>query len=246
MKAKQSASPTVTDFKPVAVAENLSEAEIQQIVDEVVAQETKDWGTAEKAAMKAVMAVDVDETYLMKVADMSEAELMEEIKSNEKLSGLKGLALADSAGVKALKAAWLVRTAAWAGARLINSAAEGVLREIIRMSWPNLSSMFSALMAGDMPRFRTALARSFPRHQTFANVAGAAASSFCDTATFGLRQRACRSFASAARTAAYRIRRNGVRRAVLPTQADVVAFAPVEEVYQPASKWWEVSGVAAV
>ncbi|MEO0771182.1 MAG: hypothetical protein AAFY72_17460 [Cyanobacteria bacterium J06649_4] len=238
--AVESATGEITDFESIpTTARGLSEAEIQQIVEAVVAEETSDWSKSEKSMMKAVMALDVDDAYLMKMTELSTDELLSQVKSDQKLSGVKAVMSYDEAGAKNFLMASGLRLAARAGAEVFRAVGRDVIIDILRMSASHGYQMFSALRTGDMPRFRTLMTRAFPRSRTFARLTGVAASSFCNTTTFGFRQRACGAFANAAQRGYNRVRSQW---RLVTLEQDRVAFVPfTEDVYQPASRWWVAS-----
>lgn len=180
-------------------AGTLSEADLEQIVAAVVAQETAQWTKEEKAVMTAVMELPVDGAYLMKLSELSESDLLKAVKNDEKLSALKAVPMSDQAANKVLPAV-AVRLAAWTGARLVSEVTGSVVTDLIQLSLPNMLSMFNALRVGDVGEFRSLLSEAFTS-RSFVTVVGTAASSFCDTATVGTTPKTCRAFTSAAQSA---------------------------------------------
>ena len=190
----------------------LTDVEIQQIMDDVIAEETSGWSAEEKAVMKAVMALEIDDASLLKLMELSEDEILQAVKSNPKLAPLKAMEFSDAALEKAFPAfaiRWL-----WTVLGNISKAVTiDVIRELVRVSASDFSSIFSAMRRGDMTSLRRILATSFPRNQTFASMVSVGASSFCGKATLSFTPRMCSMFAGGARRifVTFRNRFNGRR-----------------------------------
>ena len=182
----------------VASESLFTEAEIQQLVDDVMAAETSGWSAEEKAVMKAVMALEIDEASLLKLVELSEDEMLQAVKSNPKLAPLKAMALSDAAFEKVVPA-FAIRGLVAVLRNIAKAATIDVIRELVRVSSRDFSSIFSAMRRGDMSGLRRILATSFPRNQTFASMVSVGASSFCGNATFNFIPRRCSMFAGGAR-----------------------------------------------
>ncbi|MEL7351941.1 MAG: hypothetical protein AAF171_11350 [Cyanobacteria bacterium P01_A01_bin.116] len=198
-----------------------TQAIIDEIVAEVVAEQTSEWDAEGKAVMKTVMDLEIDEAYLTKLSELPKDELVKQIKTDDKLSPLKGMTFSEEASDKAFQALAL-RVASFAGARLFEAVRGSVINEILRMSASNLYSMFTALRRGDMRQFRSSLSSAFPTSRTFVRLVGTAASSFCGTATLGSTPKTCTAFTNAAQTALFRARSAFIRN-----------FSPSRRTYRP-------------
>jgi len=210
----QSKAPSFSvDSKAQPVSSQLSEsaqieADIQQIVAQVMAAETAHWSYAQKAALKDMEALGLKDDELAAIAALTHSEMTTQLKSNPKLSKLSITGITSEEALKLAPALLLSRYLANIG----RAALWGGVLSAIRSADFDYRAMSSALTSGNTREFMSLLRNGFTSDQArFTNLVGTAATFACGSATLEVSPRMCDRFASGMQKIFTRINRSNAR-----------------------------------
>lgn len=164
---------------------NISEAEANLLTKEVeqfLTAETAQWTPAEKSALKEILALELEASYLKELSTMSDSNLQKQLNSDPALKKISNKLPSDSEFSKFIGAALLAGYLS----NIAKAFAVGVLNGTIRSGNMNFGTLFSALGRGDMRSFTNNLSRAFPAAPTFVNAMTSGAAFACDSASFGV------------------------------------------------------------
>ena len=174
----------------VLVHSDLSEAELQQMVTEVMVAETQGWSASEKAALKELESLNLKDGELEAIATLSASELDARMKTDKKLSKLSA---AGVSGEQALKLAPMLLLSRY----LLNigrAAVWGGVVSAIRAADFDYRALTLALTSGNTRQFMSLLREGLSEHTSFTNMVGTAANFACGSATLETTPRMCDRF----------------------------------------------------
>lgn len=184
------------------------EADIQQIVDEVMAAETAYWSPAQKAAFEQMKAMGLKDGDLEAIAALTPSEMSKQLKFNPKLSKLSATGLSSEEALKLAPALLLSRYLLNIG----RAALWGGVISAIRSADFDYRAMTGALTSGNTREFMSLLRDGLASDQTrFTNLVSTAATFACGSATLDVTPGLCDRFASGIQKIFTRINRSNAR-----------------------------------
>ncbi|MEO1621717.1 MAG: hypothetical protein AAFU53_11885 [Cyanobacteria bacterium J06632_3] len=184
------------------------EADIQRIVDEVMAAETAHWSPAQKAALKEMEAMGLKDSELEAIASLTVTEMSTQLKSDKKLSKLSATGISSEEALKLAPALLLSRYLLNIG----RAALWGGVVSAIRSADFDYRAMTSALTSGNTREFMSLLRDGLATDQTrFTNMVSTAADFACASATLDVNPRLCDRFATGLQKIFTRINHSNTR-----------------------------------
>ena len=184
------------------------EADIQRIVDEVMAIETAHWSLAQKAALKEMESMGLKDSELEAIASLTVTEMSTQLKSDNKLSKLSATGISSEEALKLAPALLLSRYLLNIG----RAALWGGVVSAIRSADFDYRAMTGALTSGNTREFMSLLRDGLATDQTrFTNMVSTAADFACASATLDVNPRLCDRFATGLQKIFTRINRSNAR-----------------------------------
>ncbi|NJM99135.1 MAG: hypothetical protein HC800_20115 [Phormidesmis sp. RL_2_1] len=180
-------------------AQNLrQQTDARQLTEPLLAAEMAQWSPSDKAAVKALLAMNLgadDLTILANdLAALDEATLKATIKGDETLGKISKIAGNSDANLKGLPVLLLRTALATHMANIAQAFVMGNVRGAIASANLDVPALISVLLTGDHNEFSTLLSAAFPRQETFVNALSTGADFACNSATYDFNRRNCSRF----------------------------------------------------
>lgn len=191
----KAAVPTTTlvDQSARAAQADISlEAEIEQIVAQVMEAETQHWSPAEKSALKTMDSLGLKDSEIAALATLSAADVHAKMKTDKKLAQLNAAGISSEEALKLAPALLLSRYLLNIG----RAAVWGGVVTAIRSADFDYRALSAALTSGNTRQFMSLLGEGLTGQTSFLNLMGSAATFACGSATLDFTPGLCDRFAS--------------------------------------------------
>ncbi|MEL6855635.1 MAG: hypothetical protein AAFO83_11075 [Cyanobacteria bacterium J06607_13] len=181
------------------------EADIEQIVADIITAETAHWSPTEKSALAQMRTLKLTDDELATLAALSAGEMDIQLKKNPKLTKISATGISSEQALKLAPAVLLSRYLFNIG----RAAVWGGVVSAIRAADFDYGAMSTALRSGDSRAFAGLLRDGFTGQASFVNMVSTAATFACGSATLDFTPGLCDRFANGLQKIFRRVERSG-------------------------------------
>ena len=198
------------------------EAEIEQIVQQMIEAEIQHWSPAEKSALKTMDSLGLKAGKIAELTTLSAADLHAKMKTDKKLAQLNAAGISSEEALKLAPTLLLSRYLLNIG----RAAVWGGVVTAIRAADFDYSALSSALASGNTRQFMSLIGEGLAGETSFLDLMSSAATFACGSATLDFTPGVCNRFASGVQKIFTRVESSGTRRQAQSASNPVEAGQP--------------------